>query len=76
MLIFDSFPTIDKANEFVFLVHQTFGLNPQIFDCQDESNQVDFFPFKLIAPIVLVERGKFDWTIIAMVEGFGEFAGT
>ncbi len=56
MLIFDRFPTRQKAEDFVAYVKDKFNLWAQVYDSQKEANKVDIFPWALDAPIVLVER--------------------
>lgn len=79
MLIFDSFPTRERAEAFVAAVRSQ-GRIANVYDSQDESNAADPFPFILRPPIVLVERlsgyvGERE--IEAMVRGYGgDFAGT
>lgn len=77
MLIFDAFPNKTDASEFAARVGEAFGLQASVHDDQDESDEIDPFPFELEPLIVLVERGPHDKTIERMAKTYhGEFAGT
>ena len=80
MLIFDSFASMERASEFARHVEATFGHEALVFDSQEESDEVDPFPFQLFPPIVLVERdGSYsdEEAIETSVLQFGgKFAGT
>lgn len=78
MLIFDYFPNRTAAENFAQEVTSRFGLWAAVFDSQDESNEVDLFPFVLSPPIVLVERDEAkEEAVERLVETFeGRFAGT
>ena len=56
MLIFDSFASVKRANEFARHVERTFGRKALVFESQADSDKFDPFPFELFPPIVLVER--------------------
>jgi len=56
MLIFDKFPDKAQAEQFAAAIREEFYLRAWIYMSQDESDQVDPFPFVLDPPIVLVER--------------------
>jgi hypothetical protein len=80
MLIFDRFPSDERAREFVAHIEATFDRKAWVFSTQDESDASDPFPFVLEGPIVHVERFE-DYSaedsIIASVRSFdGSFAGT
>jgi len=80
MLIFDSFPDRQAAEDFATHLQNEEKLGSSIYDSQDESNKVDPFPFELKPPIVLVSR--LGWTkdelrVQRSVLKFkGRFAGT
>lgn len=79
MLIFDSFPSVLKAETFADHVRMKHGLSANVYDSQEESNAVDPFPFELVAPIVLIERTeeKKEKEVVLLVVAFdGKFAGT
>ena len=79
MLIFDRFPSRDKAEAFASAVTQRDGLSATVYDSQDESNAVDPFPFQLHPPIVLVERSlpSIEQALEKWVSVFGgQVAGT
>jgi len=80
MLIFDSFPNALKAETFADHVRMKHGLSANVYDTQEDSNKVDAFPWKLNAPIVLVQRDDDD-NLERQVENLviafdGRFAGT
>lgn len=79
MLIFDSFANQQSAENFVKAVADEYGLTAEIFDNQEQSDAVDPFPFKLEAPIVLVQRSHHSTEngVIKLAKiHFGDFAGT
>ncbi len=79
MLIFDGFPSSNDAEAFVKAVSERFKLEATVFDGQDESDEVDPFPFVLSPPIVLVERpwNETEDVLSVFVRQFGgNFAGT
>ena len=57
-LIFDAFPTLDNARDFVTAVQQQFGLEGQVFATTAEANAHDPFLFELTPPIVHIDRGR------------------
>jgi hypothetical protein len=56
MLIFDGFPSREKADAFVKSVTERERLLATVYATRDESNKVDPFPHKLTPPIVLIEH--------------------
>lgn len=80
MLIFDSFPTQERATEFANHIGKQFNRKAVVCQTADEARKIDAFPFELTPPIVLVERLKdnSDETAIeSSVKQFdGSFAGT
>jgi hypothetical protein len=56
VLIFDKFPSREKAEEFARLVTRERALEVKVFDSQKESDKSDPFPCQLTPPIVQVER--------------------
>jgi len=58
MMIFDQFPSRDEAEQFAAHVKRRDKRSARVFDSQDDSNRVDPFPYRLEAPIVLVERNE------------------
>jgi hypothetical protein len=72
MLIFDTFETRQKAEQFADCVKQKYGVDAFVYDSQAESEgqnaqgiefaewiaKYDICPFELMAPIVLVHRPK------------------
>lgn len=86
MLIFDRFPSEQRAKDFASAVEREFKLKTSFFMDQDKSNEVDPFPFQLVPPIILVDRpvnakGEIDFDLEAKVEQSvtqfdGTFAGT
>lgn len=95
MLIFDSFPSEESANLFAHEITRDFGLDAglgrvegaRIFSKALSADpalecEVDFFPFPLVPPVVVVERPEpsdaaIESAIIDRVEKFGgEFSGT
>lgn len=83
MLIFDRFPSTERATEFVAAVKDRYALDGEVYASQDESDAADPFPFELTPPIALIERPpltaprKLEAEIENFVQGFdGVFAGT
>lgn len=82
MLIFDRFPSKEKAKAFSEQVYRKTGRKTILCDSQEESDAHDPFPFQLEPPIVLVERDsdtgpQFETKIERGVTAFGGvFAGT
>jgi hypothetical protein len=81
MLIFDRFSTREMAEEFAKAVTEQYNRSATVYNSQEESDEVDPFPFQLSPPIVLVERleigDELEDEIEDLVQGFGgEFAGT
>lgn len=79
MLIFDSFPERLAASAFAEAVQVRTGLAATVYDSQEQSNNVDPFLFKLVPPIVLVERSNSEQeqTVARVVAAFGgKLAGT
>jgi hypothetical protein len=69
-LIFDSFPSQEKAEAFAAAVTQRFGLQWQIFDNPVEAHNHDPFIYEQIPPIVHVDRvGDDDAKRILAAEG-------
>jgi hypothetical protein len=79
-MIFDRFPNHLKAEVFADFVRMKYKLSANVYDNQEQSNAVDPFPFKLNAPIVLIERtddDKIERQVENLVIAFdGVFAGT
>jgi hypothetical protein len=84
-MIFDGFPTRDKAEEFVKDIHAEFGLGGLVFDDMESAMEHDVFPFELNPTIVHIDRPDMDddnaREIEKRVEGRvtqfgGVFAGT
>jgi hypothetical protein len=84
-LIFDRFPSRDKAESFVAEIQRKFGLAGLVFDDEESAFEHDPFPYSLEAPIVYIDRPGIDHpdhyeierAVEARVEAFrGEFAGT
>ncbi len=79
-LVFDGFADEKTANKFADKVKKSFKLDSLVFLSQEESDEVDPFPFVLNPPIVLVKRSDDDVVeskVIKAVEAFGgEWAGT
>jgi hypothetical protein len=59
-LIFDRFPTREKAEEFVKDIHTEFGLDGQIFDDVATAMEHDIFPYELDPTIVHIDRPDMD----------------
>jgi len=79
MLIFDRFQSRPQAEAFAGFVRGTHRLWARVCDDQQESNQIDPFPFRLRGFIVLVERTEYELErrIEYEVERHGgHFAGT
>jgi hypothetical protein len=79
-LIFDRFPSRDKAESFVAEIQKRFGLAGLVFDDEESAFEHDPFPYSLEAPIVHIDRSD-DYEIERAVEervtSFGGgFAGT
>jgi hypothetical protein len=79
-LIFDRFPSRDKAEGFVAEIQKRFGLAGLVFDDEESAFEHDPFPYSLEAPIVHIDRSD-DYEIERAVEervtSFGGgFAGT
>lgn len=93
-LIFDSFRTREDAEKFAATITKKYRVRANVYDTQQESEPKDIseifgpdpyrngvkddFPFRLIPPIVLVERSeKTDDAVSAFGEQYGgRFAGT
>ena len=90
-LIFDQFPTQERAEAFVAAVKERHELRGSVYESQDEMNEafvsveaaegriVDVFPFQLDGLVALIERDEFadERAIEASVAEFGgRFAGT
>ena len=78
-LIFDRFPSIEKAAGFAAAVKENYGRESQLYTKGDEAAEAGFFPFRLDGTVVLVERESYDneEAIIQLVKAHsGEFAGT
>lgn len=56
MLIFDSFADRPTAQQCAEAITKQFNLKAIVCNSQGESDQIDPFPFPLVAPIVLVDR--------------------
>jgi hypothetical protein len=81
MLIFDGFPSRVKAEAYATCVTDKYKRSATVYDTQEQSDAVDPFPFRLVSPIVLVERHEIgdeqEQQIEEMVQNFdGRFAGT
>lgn len=55
-LIFDRFPEMEKARQFAIAVKARFDLDCQVFDDERKAFAHDYFPWRLDAPIVHVDR--------------------
>jgi hypothetical protein len=84
-LIFDSFPSTEKADAFVSVVKERYGLDGAVYSSQEASQDQpqliwDPFPWGLDPPIVLIERHESvqkERAIETAVEPFGgTFVGT
>jgi hypothetical protein len=80
MLIFYRFPSRKKAEAYAMCVTEKYGRSATVYDTQEQSAAVDPFPFRLLPPIVLVERDEeltLEDEIAATVKRYGgKFAGT
>lgn len=82
MLIFDSFPDEDMAEDFASHVMESFGLDAIVCYSVEEANEHDIFPFNLYPPIVMVERPGFAEVALEdeikehVLDFDGQFAGT
>lgn len=79
MLIFHDFFLRTDAERFAERVTMEFGLDAKVYDSQYDSDKVDWFPWALEWPIVLVERAEpwvEDQLEFMALEYTGEFAGT
>jgi hypothetical protein len=91
MLIFERFPSMERAGEFALYCTLAFGREAIVCRDQEESQTIDPFPYVLEGPLVLVERENIDYDnplavqadlarekeIAASVVKFhGQFAGT
>jgi hypothetical protein len=85
-LIFDQFPSRQKAEEFVNAVKACFDLDGQVFDDEGTAQEHDLFPFPLYPPIVHIDRAEAEevssrLTLESKVRGLvhafgGDYAGT
>jgi len=86
-MIFDHFPSTERAQAFRSAVEQRFGLDGQVFESAAEAQAVGFFPFELDPPVVLVDRvflagsDELDFAVEQrvydlVIEFGGTFAGT
>jgi hypothetical protein len=84
-LIFDGFPSKEKAEAFVSNIREKFGLNGLVFDDVETAMEHDVFPYELNVPIVHIDRPdmyrddalKIERRIQQSVKQFGGvFAGT
>lgn len=81
MMIFDNFPSREKAEDFAAAVKKNYNRECWVHDTQESSNAQDPFPYRLDPPVVLVERdyNHFTWEeeIAALVKQYGgTYAGT
>jgi hypothetical protein len=83
MLIFHKFKSRRKAEAYADAVTAKYKRWTNVYDTQEESNEVDPFPFLLRPPIVLVDRLGVDddleteLEIEQFVKDYGgKFAGT
>jgi len=78
-LIFDRFSSLTNAASFAEKV-KSLGRNSVIYTDAEEAANADYYPFTLLAPVVLVERTEDDdgeEEVISLVKSFeGSFAGT
>jgi hypothetical protein len=74
MLIFHRFPSAAAADNFAIAVRDRYGLLTRVCANQAHSDQVDPFPFRLTAPIVLVEC-RVNVNIPDVAEMFADFGG-
>jgi hypothetical protein len=56
VIIFDEFETREAAERFARAVEDKYHLNTRVCNTQQESNEYDYFPYKLTGFIVLVDR--------------------
>ena len=77
-MIFDRFPSKEKAEQFAADVSAAFGRQATVHDSQRDAETRDVFPWQLDPPIVMVDRDDgTDDPISEMVESYGgTFAGT
>ena len=79
-MIFDRFPSRQKAEEFVETVCRDFNLQGWVFDDEESASLSDEFPYRLEPPIVHIERSGYlavEQGVRDCVEKFGgRFAGT
>lgn len=81
MLIFDGFGSAERAESFAAYVQAEFGKEATVCASQEESDEIDQFPFPLTPPIVLTERALGDFDLERAIESSvtqfgGRFAGT
>lgn len=79
MMIFDGFPSMERALAFARIVPSHFGLTARVFEDQESSDASDPIPVTLNPPIVQVERSdpETEASVAALaVEFDGVFAGT
>lgn len=91
MLIFDRFPTKEKAQEFGDEFKRRFGLEFHVCETDEQARQFDVFPFAVDPIIVMMERPiskantDDEWDLAIATENFvvkrvaqygGSFAGT
>lgn len=78
MLIFDSFRTVGEATAFADKVKEFLGLDADAYT--ERRDDIDPFPFELVAPVVYVDRPEYTGTerlVCGMVGRYnGRFAGT
>ena len=79
-LIFHQFTSLANAASFAACAKETYGRNCVIYTDAEEAANADFYPFTLVAPVVLVERTEDDddeGLLMNLVTNFqGSFAGT
>jgi hypothetical protein len=83
-MIFDSFPTLGEAEAFAGKVSEMVGLDADAH--AERRDDIDPFPFELVAPVVYVERPDYgdderevadERLVRSMVDRYhGRFAGT
>ena len=78
MLIFDRFPNFDGAFLASADIHKTWKFKSWVCETQEESDQIDPFPFQLTPPILLVESNHDDSAEVKLAVACygGSFAGT
>lgn len=79
MLIFDQFPSREKAEPFVAAVRRDYGLKGYVYDSQEESDATDYFPFLLTGIIVHIQRtldSRENYIINEVGSYGGSWAGT